>query len=311
LPESESHQACNSLLASFSLALLLAGCGNGTIVAPEPPPSGTYPIMKEAAPAWSHSGREIAFVKYRTDLPPDSLRNIWRADIGTGSVVFVTIGSSPAWSPDDSQLAFEWNSDIYRIRIASGTIVRVTSLGTCHNPTWTPTGRSIAFDLLPNGADIDAAASGIWEADTSGAPPTPVVQNAARYASWSQSPESLACCVPFGSTGRIYELCTFNVVTHELRRLTYDNADDTYPSWSPSGSHIAWTRRTLFAPQRSALYQVELGSGTAARIDTMVARPSWSPDASAMAVEAVDPATNTIFVYRRDMTTGILSRVSE
>lgn len=74
---------------------------------------------------WSRDGGKIAFVK--------GAPAIYTLDLVTGEQVFVTGGMYPTWSPDDSHLAYIYNTYVYSIDLGSGESDKLS-----RKSTWTP-----------------------------------------------------------------------------------------------------------------------------------------------------------------------------
>jgi Tol biopolymer transport system component len=66
--------------------------------------------------------------------------NVMNAD-GSG-VARLTAGSGPAWSPDDSRIAFTTTNGVSVINV-DGSGERVPAAGS--DPTWSPDGGRVAF----------------------------------------------------------------------------------------------------------------------------------------------------------------------
>ena len=118
------------------------------------------PTTYDGSPAWSPDGRWLAFARGERDESPD----IWlmRPD-GSDARRIAEDGASPAWSPDGRQIAFasardrygetiyddgtEPNSEVYVMNADGSNQRRLTrNKADDGSPTWTPDGRSIAFD---------------------------------------------------------------------------------------------------------------------------------------------------------------------
>lgn len=67
---------------------------------------------------------------------------------------------------------------------------------------------------------------------------------------------------------------------HDLKRLTEDPAQDGFPSWSPDGSHMVFSRYGGDeAPEKTGLYLISPDGGEPRRLTTVIGEhPDWSPD---------------------------------
>lgn len=81
------------------------------------------------------------------------------------------------------------------------------------------------------------------------------------------------------------EICTFDLRTRRLKRLTFNTAIDTEPSWSPSGRNIIFTSDRS---GRQQIYRVSVNGGRQVRIThrgVSNARATYSPDGKYIALE--------------------------
>ncbi|VAW73633.1 Tol-Pal system beta propeller repeat protein TolB [hydrothermal vent metagenome] len=81
------------------------------------------------------------------------------------------------------------------------------------------------------------------------------------------------------------EICTFDLRTRRLKRLTFNTAIDTEPSWSPNGRNIIFTSDRS---GRQQLYRVSANGGRAVRIThrgRSSARGIYSPNGKQIAME--------------------------
>jgi Tol biopolymer transport system component len=106
-------------------------------------------VRNGGTPAWSPSGRRIAFVRGR---------DIWLADLnGRRQRRIIRHGRSPQWSPEGEKLAFERGgsqSSIWVADVAAKKERRLVRNG--DDAQWSPDGREIAFDrCVTQGLDTE------------------------------------------------------------------------------------------------------------------------------------------------------------
>lgn len=148
----------------------------------------------EYSPTWTPDGRSLAFVRlnHTTQMGP---RGIFRLDASGKRLVRLTAGDDwdPQWSPDGTELAFtrfgsgdplsEMLTDIYVLDTRTSRVRNLTDTPyqTEYYPSWSPTGKTIAFgrdpdyvwrDDYPFGPslpDVGGPLSAIHTIDTDGA----------------------------------------------------------------------------------------------------------------------------------------------
>ena len=110
----------------------------------------------ETSPAWSPSGRQIAYIAgmpgqiFIRDVDGSNLRRISREGGDSDAV---------SWSPDGRWIAFHWkprrsvNYDIFVADVATGVIRQITSgNGSNQSPSWAPSSRHLAFQSNRSGS---------------------------------------------------------------------------------------------------------------------------------------------------------------
>jgi len=197
-------------------------------------------------PAWSPSGRSIAFVVDH-DPPASGQLEIYvaRAD-GSGVRRLTQAGktedSDPAWSPDGRTIAFSKHTrggvrtlGVYGMR-ADGRLQHWLTRSHCdYDPAWSPNGKRIVVSRC--GALVVVNADGTRARRLTRPPPG----SADEQPDWSPKGRSIAF-IRIGSDDRAVLWLIRTDGTGE-RQLT-DGGDENSPSWSPSGRLVAFTSYT-------------------------------------------------------------------
>ncbi|MGB7171930.1 MAG: hypothetical protein WBD23_00110 [Candidatus Acidiferrales bacterium] len=242
-------------------------------------------------PRWSPDDSRIAFTCY------EPYRRIVSAQICIYSTLtnrlmafprFPGTNSSPAFSPDGTQIAFmasfQGDPEIFVTDPTGRHMHRLTySLGVSTSPAWNPkTGQQIIFVSdrggLPDLYEMSADGSNIQKIPLSAAigvaaqdlPATGYVIDPA----WSPNGQLLAFCWrrPAGN----YDIYVMDLASHQLAELTRDSGQNERPSWAPDGRHI------VFESTRTGSLQIwsMLADGSEAHELTDSGKnesPNWSP----------------------------------
>jgi TolB protein len=197
-------------------------------------------------PAWSPSGRSIAFTVDH-DPPGSGQLEIYvaRAD-GSGVRRLTRAGktedSDPAWSPDGRTIAFSEYTrggvrtlGVYAMRADGRMQHRLTRSRCDYDPAWSPTGKKIVVSRC--GALFVVNADGTHARRLTRPPP----ESMDEQPDWSPNGRSIAF-IRIGSDDRAV-LCLIRTDGTGVRQLT-DGGDEHSPSWSPSGRLVAFTSYT-------------------------------------------------------------------
>jgi len=205
----------------------------------------TFNKVDDISPAWSPDGQMIAYTSYQNLSAGLYILKIYE---GRRIPVALKGGNfSPSWSPDGKKLAFmstmEGNAEIYVADINEDSLKRGafrikqltfnSSIDTA--PTWSPTGRQLAFVSDRGGSPqiytIDAEGSNIQLVSFGGS-------SHCDSPAWSPAGDRIVYVARVES---IFDLYVLNLRTKQISKLTESNARNESPSWSPDGRHIIFT----------------------------------------------------------------------
>jgi hypothetical protein len=228
--------------------------------------------------AVSPTGAHIAFGSYEDGW---KLRVL---DIATGATRLVGSGDlegAPSWSPDGSQLAYEWRrsgSDlapsVVRASLDGRTfeIVAEGAVGTwdCLRPAWSPDGRELAFGS-PGGVRVRTVATGVTRSVTT-------TRDACQPA-WSPDGRALAFTHGAPEAGNLALVGARGGPVRSLAAL-YNTPALVAMAWEPSAASLVYVDYDP-ALGTFALRQVRIADGAATSVvdaDGYISPPAWSPD---------------------------------
>jgi len=216
--------------------------------------------------------------------------------------------TSPAWSPDGTQIAFAAQigtreedqrlTEIYVMR-ADGTdnrrLTRNEALD--GSPSWSPDGGRIAFTHITQ-PGTPTAGSGIVVLELESGRETEVTRvefpTFAASPAWSPDGSQIAFTRSSAGAGFQNPSTGIYLVTPEGRGMRELVDGGVGPAWSPDGTRIAFTSyrdrfgRTCFheCSTSGEIYVLDVGSGEVERLTESKAddgSPAWSPDGRLMA----------------------------
>ncbi len=225
------------------------------------------------SPAWSPSGREIAYVSFEGDRPRIFAQNLAS---GTRQVIaaFPGLNSAPAWAPDGKRMALtlskDGNPEIYIMDIETRRLRRLTvSAAIDTEPAWAPDGTSLVFTSDRGGTPQ------IYQVSATGGQAKRLTFEGKYNSRATFAPDGKSIALVHGNQGT-FRTAVLDLENNALRVLTKTTLDES-PSYAPNGSMI------LYAT-------TDAGGGTLAGVSTdgrvrqelavqrgAVREPAWSP----------------------------------
>jgi TolB protein len=230
-------------------------------------------------PAWSPTGRALAYVSYRQGGP-----SVFVAHVYEGRSENLTKGDgqafAPSFSPDGKRIAYasskSGNMEIW-VANADGTGAHriTTNQGSDTAPTWSPTGQEIAF------TSDRAGSPQIYLMDSEGLN----VRRLTTIGNWNDAPtwnpskeySEIAYTARLEAGG--FDIAVIDLATRQVRQITAGRGSCEYPSWAPNGRHLAFSCQR----GRGGTWQIAVADREGRTIDTLAAgagnnvQPDWGP----------------------------------
>jgi acylaminoacyl-peptidase len=274
-----------------------------------------FDIEYATDPQIAPGGDRIAYVRQSMDIMTDrTLGSIWVVDVDGSRHRPLLSGtddySSPRWSPGGDRLLYvaaagERGAELWVRYTDTGQTALLTNLPEAPAAvTWSPDGRSIAFQMLV-------------AAETEPLAKPPAKPEGAQWA----EPVKLIETLPYRADGAGYLRRGYNHVFvlpadgGTPRQLTAGNYHHDGPlSWSPDGARIVFSANRIDEPLRdpleSELWSVEIASGALTQLterDGPDFSPQYAPDGKSIAYLGFDDRTlsyENVRVYLLDTADG-------
>jgi TolB protein len=226
-------------------------------------------------PAWSPTGKEIAFTSFLADNP-----DVWVISSSGGAPRKLSarqgLNNGPAWSPDGGKIALtlsqDRNAEIYVLAADGSILKRLTENPFIDSsPAWSPDGKTIAFVSNRHGSPQ------IWLTPSTGGDKTRLT----KVGNYNQEPTWCPKCarptIAFtarDTTGN-FDCFTIDVQSGALTRLTEGQGSNEHPTWAPNGRAIAVasSRGGIWILSADGKIQRQVYKGEAFS-------PAWGPSAS-------------------------------
>ena len=199
-------------------------------------------------PNWSSDNSKLAFVSYRPSPEVVIFSTI------DGSRIpfpfFNTLASTPAISPDGTEIAFsmrtaDGNSNIHIATLLDGSRLRslTNSKEIETSPTWSPSGRQIAY--------ISGMPGQIFIRDVDGTNLRRISRDGGDSDAVSWSPDGRWLAFHWKPRRSVnYDLFVADAVSGFIQQITSGNGSNQSPSWAPNSRHLA------FQSNRSGSWQI-------------------------------------------------------
>ncbi len=209
------------------------------------------------------------------------------------------MAGSPRWSPDGQWIVFEENGQIYKRKLSGDSLVQLTFEGRNFYPAWSPDGQWIAYDSnseSPNGMYF------IWIMRSDGSEKRRItyepLEGEIRTPNWSPNGSKIVHIRYLRETfsSEIFIMDSNGTNPH---RLTFNNAMDYYPRFSPDGTKIAFTSQSERGGPQIWVMNSD-GTNPVQLTTTQGFNCDWSPDGEWLVYTDSRADNGRLWIMRKD-----------
>ena len=228
------------------------------------------------APRFSPTGDRVLYTSYESGFP-----RIYALDVSSVAKRVLddqpgTMTFAPRFGPDGQTVVFSLaqgsNTDLYRLNLADGSRLRLTSAPSIETaPSFSPDGKQIVFESDRSGAQQ------LYIMPAGGGDSRRISFGNGRYGTPVWSPRGDLIAFTKQNKGR-FHIGVMRVDGSEERLLTSSFLDEG-PTWSPNGRVIMFTRETQGSGGAPSLYSVDITGRNLKKVATSssASDPAWSP----------------------------------